>query len=166
MTTAELTSPPLRVDRLSSGQRQLVRDLVIDLHVDLDLGDDKFSGFTRSDAGTTVVTVPMCFVTDFSSIPNLARPVFPFDRVDLAGCCHDLAYRVGVPRDTADRIWMIVATSGDRNVGRIRGRLGWLGLRIGAGFAYEPTRNPFKRRKSDIDDNDPKHCEARRIPCP
>ena len=22
--------------------------------------------------------------------------------VDLAGCCHDLAYRVGVPRDVAD----------------------------------------------------------------
>ncbi|MDX2378536.1 MAG: DUF1353 domain-containing protein [Acidimicrobiia bacterium] len=158
MSTGQRISPPLRVDRLPTGQRQLVRDLVIDLGVDLEIGDDNYDGFTTSDAPTTVVTVPKCFVTDFSSIPHVARPLFRFDAVDLAGCCHDLAYRVGVPRSTADRIWRIVATSGSRKVGPIRGFLGWLGLRIGAGFAYKPTGDPFRRHKSDVDDRD--GCDA------
>jgi hypothetical protein len=158
MTTATRKSLPLRVDRLGTGQRQLVRDLVIDLGVDLDLGNDEYPGFTTSDTPATVVTVPKCFVTDFSSIPHLARPLFRFDSVDLAGCCHDLAYRVGVPRKTADKIWLIVATSGTRRVGRFRGRLGWLGLRIGAKLAYNPTGDPFKRHNSDVDDRD--DCDA------
>lgn len=154
MTTATRTSPPLRVDRLETGQRQLVRDLVIDLGVDLELGDDEYPGFSVSPTGTTVVTVPRCFVTDFSSIPSAFRSLFRFDSVDLAGCCHDLAYRVGVPRKVADRIWRIVATSGNRRVGRFRGGLGWIGLRIGGGFAYNPTGDPFRRHNSTVDDRD------------
>lgn len=143
---AKRISGPLRVDRLDSGDRRLVRDLVIDLEVDLSLGDDEYPGFAMStDDSTTVVTVPEGFETDFSSIPSLARPFFRFDSVDLAGCCHDLAYRVGVPRRAADKIWYIVATSGERRVGRIRGRLGWLGLRLFASFAYKPTGDPMVR---------------------
>ena len=158
MTTGTRTSLPLRVDRLPTGQRQLIRDLVIDLGVNLGLGDDKYQGFSVSDEGNTVVTVPACFVTDFSSIPSVARPFFRFDKVDLAGCCHDLAYRVGVPRGKADQIWRIVATSGTRRVSKVRGFLGWVGLRIGAGFAYKPTNDPFRRKGSDVDDRDT--CDA------
>ena len=158
MTTAHRTSKPLRVDRLKTGQRQLVRDLVMDLGVDLGLGDGEYIGFSTSAEGNTVVTVPKCFVTDFSSIPSIARPFFRFDKVDLAGCCHDLAYRVGVPRDKADKIWKIVATSGNRRVNRFRGSLGWLGLRIGAKRAYKPTGDPFRRKDSDVDDRDT--CDA------
>ncbi len=146
MPKAQRISDPLRVDRLDSGNRRLVRDLVIDLCVDLGLGGGQYPGFTMSDDGsTTIVTVPAGFETDFSSIPSLARPIFRFDSVDLAGCCHDLAYRVGVPRDVADKIWLIVATSGERRVGRIRGRLGWLALRLFGKFAYKPTGDPMKR---------------------
>jgi len=158
MTTAHRTSKPLRVDRLKTGQRQLVRDLVMDLGVDLGLGDGEYIGFSTSAEGNTVVTVPKCFVTDFSSIPGPARTFFRFDKVDLAGCCHDLAYRVGVPRGKADKIWKIVATSGTRHVNKVRGFLGWLGLRIGASFAYKPTGDPFRRKDSDVDDRDT--CDA------
>jgi len=118
---------------------------VIDLGVDVGLGTE-YLCFTMSDSGaTTVVTVPEGFETDYSSIPALARPLYRFDSVDLAGCCHDLAYRVGIPRDTADRIWRIVAGSGDRHVGKTRGWLGWVALRLFAGFAYKPTGDPMTR---------------------
>ena len=143
MTTARRVSDLLRVDRLDDGNRRLVRDLVIDLGVTLDIPDDEYPGFTRSQAGTTVVTVPEKFVTDFSSIPGFARILYRFDAVDLAGCCHDLAYRLGVPRPIADKIWVIVATSGRRRVGRVRGWLGWLGLRLGGGIGYHPTNDPL-----------------------
>jgi hypothetical protein len=146
MSTARRVSDLLRVDRLDDGRRRLVRDLVIDLGAALDLPDDAYSGFTRSRAGTTVVTVPEKFVTDFSSIPGFARFLYRFDAVDLAGCCHDLAYRVGVPRDVADEIWRIVATSGRRRVGNVRGWLGWAGLRVGAGLSYRPTGDPLVTR--------------------
>lgn len=141
MSTARRVSEFLRVDRLDNGQRKLVRDLVIDLGVTLDLGRDDYEGFTRSQAGTTVVTVPEGFETDFSSIPFFARALYRFDSVDLAGCCHDRAYRVGVPRQAADRVWEIIATSGRRRVGKVRGWLGWLGLRVGGGFAYRSKRD-------------------------
>ncbi len=147
MPTATRISDVLRVDRLDSGDRRLVRDLVIDLGVDGGLGDGEYPCFTVSaDGSRTIITVPAGFETDFSSIPSFARPLYRFDSVDLAGCCHDLAYRVGVPRDVADEIWRIVAMSGDRRVGRIRGRLGWLGLRLFAKFAYTPTGDPMTRR--------------------
>jgi len=140
MAAAERVSEVLRVDRLDSGMRRLVRDLVIDLGADLGLGDTDYSGFTLSaNRGTTLVTVPEGFETDFSSVPAFARMLYRFDSVDLAGCCHDLAYRIGVPRDVADEIWRLVAVSGEQRVGRFRGRLGWIGLRLGARYAYRPT---------------------------
>jgi hypothetical protein len=146
---ARLLSEPLRVDRMENGRRRLVRDLVIDLGGDLGLGNGKYPGFSCSPLDTTIVTVPEGFRTDFSSIPSLARPFYRFDSVDLAGCCHDLAYRVGVPRPVADRIWEIVATSGRTRVGRVRGRLGWLGLRMLGCVAYRPTGDPFDATDRD-----------------
>jgi len=140
---ATRVSDLMRVDRLDDGCRRLVRDLVIDLGVDLGLGNDRHKGFSVSAAGTTRVTVHEGFVTDFSSVPGLARALYRFDAVDLAGCCHDLAYSVGVERGVADRVWQIVATSGTRKVGRVRGWLGWLGLRVGGLWAY---RGQARRR--------------------
>lgn len=131
-------SAPLRVDRLDTGERQLVRDLVMNLRRDVDL-----RGFRHDlvgvDGGIPEVTVPAGFVTDFSSIPAPFRVLFRFSSVDLAGCVHDLAYRIQMPRRPADRMWEIVATSGHTKrsrIGRFRGRLGYLGLRLGGHFAY------------------------------
>ncbi len=146
MTTASLVSEVLRVDRLESGDRQLVRDLIIDLGTDMRLDEDPHGVVYRStETATTHVRVPAGFETDFSSIPAFARFLYRFDSVDLAGCCHDVAYRIGVPRAPADQIWRIVATSGKRRVGRVRGRLGWLGLRLGGFPAYRPTGDPMVR---------------------
>jgi len=145
MTTARRLSPVLRVDRMDTGMRRLVRDFVLDVGVDLGLGVDRFQGFALSDADNTLVTVPEGFETDFSSIPAFARALYRFDSVDIAGCCHDLAYRTGVPRDVADRLWEIVATSGRRRIGRVRGWLGKAGLRVGGWFAYNRYRRAEAR---------------------
>lgn len=142
--TARRVSDLLRVDRLDNGKRRLVRDLVIDLGEDVGLGDDRYRGFSLSSEpnGGTRVTVHAGFETDFSSVPAFARALYRFDSVDLAGCCHDLAYRVQVPRPVADRVWEIVATSGTRRVGRVRGFLGWAGLRLGGRWAYNRYSDP------------------------
>ena len=63
MGAAKRVSKPLQVERLENGHRMLLRDLVIDLDVDLRLGDGTFEGFSRSAEGTTVVRIwwaPMC----------------------------------------------------------------------------------------------------------
>lgn len=140
MTMAKRISGPLRVERLNNGKRMLLRDLKIDLMVNLDLGSDRYDGFSESEQGTTVVTVPEGFVTDFSSIPGWARWLYRFDSVDLAGCCHDWGYWVGVPRGPADEIWRLVARSGESHEARATGwkaRLGWIALRLGGGAAYK-----------------------------
>ena len=143
MTTARRLSPRLRTDRLESGRRRLARNLVIDLGVRLEGVADEFTPWVAlSEQGTHVVTVPTDFVTDFSSIPGFARWAYRFDKVDLAGCCHDLAYRIGVPQGASDEMWRIVATSGERKVSRFGGRIGWLGLRLGGWYSYAPTGDP------------------------
>jgi hypothetical protein len=145
MGAARRVSEPLQVERLDNGDRMLLRDLVIDLDVDLRLGDGTFEGFSRSADGTTVVTVPKGFTTDFSSIPAFARALYRFDSVDLAGCCHDYAYSIGVPRSPADEIWRLVAISGTRHVSEFRGRLGWIALRLGGCLSY---RSHAQRRRA------------------
>ena len=130
----------LRVDRLPSGQRRLVRDLQIDLGVNLGIPAGQHQGFDLV-GGFTRITVPHCFVTDFSSIPPFARSLYRFSSVDLAGVCHDWAYRMGVDRKQADRCWEIVATSGQASVGTGAGRLGYLALRLGGRSAYRGNRS-------------------------
>lgn len=142
MGNAKRLSECLRVDRMPDGRRRLVRDLVIDLGEDLGV---RMGGFVSAPpegfgARTTHVTVPAGFDTDFSSIPGFARGMYRFDTVDLAGVCHDYAYSIGVSRKQADRMWEIVATSGERRVGRFRGWLGRIALRAGGWNAYRKHR--------------------------
>ena len=129
----------LRVDRLPSGQRRLVRDLEFDLGDDVDIPAGRYRGFDVV-GGSTRVLVPHCFVTDFSSIPPFARPFYRFSSVDLAGVCHDWAYRMGVDRKQADRCWRIVATSGEARIGSTAGRLGYMALRLFGWWAYRGNR--------------------------
>ena len=149
----------LRVDRLPGGQRRLVRELAIEFDDDLDIPAGTYQGFDVVD-GRTRITVPPCFVTDFSSIPAFARPFYRFNTVDLAGVCHDWAYRMGVDRKLADRCWRIVATSGDASVGPTKGRLGYLALRLGGRPAYRGNRE--KREAGTVCDpqvGDPCRCQ-------
>ncbi len=150
-------SGPLQVERLEDGHRKLLRDLVIQLGRDLGL-NDAYTGFDfaqHRDAGirVTQVTVPRRFTTDFSSIPGPARAMFRFDSVDLAGCCHDYAYVMGVPRKEADEIWRLVAISGQRHVPEWKGRLGYLALRVGGWRAYaNHAKKRAERERSDTID--------------
>lgn len=72
---------PLQVERLPDGRRKLLSPL----HVDL---CDQKHPF--------VVHVPKDFVTDFSSMPGIARVFIRWSRVDIAGVVHDCLYRKGV----------------------------------------------------------------------
>ncbi len=115
-----------------------MRDLVIDIGQPVPLGT-----FTHEDVkivnGNPRITVPECFVTDFSSVPKIFRPLYLSSSVDLAGCVHDRAYRIQTPRKAADQMWEIVATSGAtrRNrIGPVRGRLGYWALRTFGIWAY------------------------------
>ncbi len=147
MGNAERISGLLRVDRLDTGERKLVRPLVIDMNEPVPLGGFRHEWVTIVN-GNPQVTVPDGFVTDFSSIPWIFRPLYRFSAVDLAGCVHDLAYRIQMPRKAADRMWEIVATSGETNCNKVtrrRGHLGYWALRIGGKWAYtdNATRDPF-----------------------
>lgn len=151
MERAQLKSGELQVQRLSDGRRRLLRDLEIDLRTNLRLGNSRYPGFTTSRDSHTVVTVSKGFATDFSSIPAFARSLYRFDAVDLAGCCHDWSYYVGVPKPEADEIWRLVAISGERRVSRWRGRLGWLALRIGGRRAYRSHVERRQRREQEAE---------------
>lgn len=55
------------------------------------------------------IVVPRSFLTDFASIPDLARGLFsPFGRHGKAAVVHDWLYAIGEPglRDTADRVFL------------------------------------------------------------
>lgn len=59
------------------------------------------------------IVVPETFLTDFASIPDLARSVIsPFGRHAKAAVVHDWLYAIGEPglRDTADRIFLHAMT--------------------------------------------------------
>lgn len=91
-----ILNPPgrLQIERLSSGRRQLLREL-------------------QYAVDNTVVTVPVGFVTDYSSIPFGFRWIMRWNRVDVAGVVHDYLYRNPIyPRLKADWIWFKVARGG------------------------------------------------------
>ena len=121
---------PLRTERLSSGRRKLIRNLVVELEV-----------------GTTI-TVPDGFETDFSSIPRFARSFFDWTRVDIAGVVHDFLYwcpQEDIGRKGADAIWREIAGAGERHANWFQRWLGWTGLRVGGWRAF---RNARKAREA------------------
>ena len=143
MTTAVVVDGRLQTERLPNGRRKLLRPFRVDLGVNLMLGRGIYKGFDLTPRGKfrheryTVVTVPGGFETDFSSIPGFARTMMGrFDRHDIAGVLHDWCYKVGVPYGVSNRVWRIVARSGERRLGPVRAALGWLGLTLGGWVAY------------------------------
>lgn len=139
MTTARLISPPLLVEWREDGRRVLQRELVVDVGLPLEIRHRDFDGFDVSGRITTLVTVPRGFDHDGSSIPPWAGAIMgDEDGYEVAGVCHDYAYRVQLPRTEADRMWWIVArSSGPKGqVGPVRGFLGWAALRLFGWAAY------------------------------
>lgn len=130
MTPTRVQGEPgaLRVERLSDGRRQLVRDLRVDVSRDVD--------------GKDIVEVQKDFVTDYSSLPWGTRWLVHWSRVDVAGVVHDYLYRCGakVPdrytKAQSDRIWRWIALSGDRRAWLYQAWLGWLALRLFGWWAF------------------------------
>ena len=120
MVATKVLDPPgsLQTERLSNGNRMLIRDLVVRLDDD------------------TEITVPKGFVTDFSSVPGLARGFLHWSRVDIAGVVHDFLYwcpQKGISRQRADAIWREMAGAGEHHanwlqqwLGVVGGASGWL----------------------------------------
>lgn len=135
MTTATLLTPRPQVEFRDDGLRVLSRDFGVDLgqHV-LELGECEGVAHTIS---TTTITVAAGFVYDGASLPWWSRPVLgPDERWECAGLAHDHLYRVQAPRGAADRVFWLIARSGEQHVGPVRGWLGWAGLRVGGWVAY------------------------------
>ena len=122
MGTRVQTRPgALQAEKCADGRRRLLRDIRVDVSRNVDKSE--------------IVTVPTCFVTDYSSLPWGTRWFMHWSRVDVAGVVHDYLYRcgAGVPSYTkahADRIWRSVALSGDRRAWWHQAWLGWLALRL------------------------------------
>ena len=87
----------LQVERLPDGKRKLLRELKYEID------------------GETI-TVPLGFITDYSSVPF---GLLPWYKVDLAGVVHDWLYskdQVEFRRLRADWIWFKISRSGEKKV--------------------------------------------------
>lgn len=148
MTTARLLSgPPLVEFPYGDERRRLEREVVIDLGErvpELERWAEE-RGFyhgpdwrvRRSGAGDTVVRVAAGMVYDGASIHALAQVVMgPKELYEIAAVIHDAFYRWQVPRDVSDHVFWLVARSGSRRVGSVRGALGWAALRALGWRAY------------------------------
>ena len=152
MMQAIIKSNPLRVVRLPNGRRSLLYRLVIEVDGEL-------------------ISVPKGFETDYSSIPTeiivvslmmlsylfaygyltmVILLLLPrFDQVDYAGVVHDYLYESGiVPRIKADRIWRVIALSGERHVEPIQAWGCWLTLRLTGAYFWFLYRSG-RRIKND-----------------
>ena len=121
---------PLRTERLPNGNRNLIRNLLVEL-----------------DDGTTIAVVNG-FETDFSSIPRFARSFIDWSRVDIAGVVHDFLYwcpQKGISREQADTVWREMAGAGAHHANWFQRWLGWIGLRLGGWWAH---RNARKAREA------------------
>ena len=110
---------PLRTERCSNGRRRLLCSLVVEVQNGTD------------DGSSEEIAVPAEFVTDFSSIPTMLQWVVRWSKVDVAGVVHDWLYAKGeMPRERADKIWRIVALSGEHCANLVQAYVCWLGLRV------------------------------------
>jgi len=129
---------PLQVERRPDGRRELLRPLRV-----------------RAGHCGCVVEVPPGFVTDYSSIPWLARPLVHWSKVDVAGVVHDCLYRQGVlPKENrygADRIWRLIAMSGSHRANWFQAWIGHFGLWIGGWLAFH--RHPVSGHGGTIPSN-------------
>lgn len=124
--STRLISGPLQTERMHDGRRRLLRDLVVQV---------------AGEPEPIRIRIPRGFETDYSSIPWLARLLFHWSRVDVAGVVHDWLYFTGeMSRTRADMIWRLVAVAGDHHANAVQGWAGWLGLRLGGWFAWDQHR--------------------------
>ena len=110
----------LQTERLSDGRRELSRSLRIKVP---GCGDE--------------IEIPKGFDTDYSSIPSFLHWIVRWSKVDVAGVVHDWLYRRGdLPRSEADRIWRLVAFSGEHSASGLQAWTCWLGLWLFGGCAW------------------------------
>ncbi|GMR20396.1 MAG: hypothetical protein BMS9Abin36_0991 [Gammaproteobacteria bacterium] len=121
-TPSKLISEPLQTERLRDGRRLLLRDLVVEVE-------------------ETPITVPLNTKTDYSTIPWFGRILVRWSKVDIAGVVHDWLYQTHTgTRAHADRVWRIVALSGEHHANHFQAWLGWFFLRVFGCWAWERYR--------------------------
>lgn len=124
--TARLISGPLRTERLSDGDRKLLRDLVVGV------GPDTYH-------------IPEGFVSDFSSIPTALFWIVRWSKVDIAGVVHDYIYETAIEnRAKADKVWYLVAIAGEHRANLVQGWVCWFGLLMGGWWFW------WKYRKAEL----------------
>ena len=123
----------LKVQRCDDGRRRLVEPL----HVDVS-SDDNDRQIVEIPAGK--------FVTDYSSLPFGTRWVVHWSRVDVAGVVHDYMYRTDAElpdsgrrwnRWRIDRVWRMIALSGDHRANCVQAWVCWLAMLVGGCASYQ-----------------------------
>jgi hypothetical protein len=110
---AKIISGPLQTERLSTGKRRLLRDLIVEVE-----GEQ--------------LTIPKDTSTDFSTIPWYGRILVRWSKVDIAGVVHDWLYQTGKhSKSHADRIWRLVAISGEHHANWFQAWACWVALSVG-----------------------------------
>ena len=115
---------PLRTERLSNGRRKLLCALVVEVPA------------SAPGSPSKTITVPSGFDTDFSSLPTFLQWIVHWSKVDVAGVVHDWLYAEGEDRKWADRIWKVLALSGERRANQVQAGICWLGLRVFGAIAW------------------------------
>lgn len=134
----------LHTERCSDGSRKLLKPLTV-------IVEGKKNKKGKKIEKDEEITVPVGFVTDYSSIPWGARWVMHWSKVDVAGVVHDWlyakAYNSKLTRRQTDMIWQDIARSGEHKANRFQAAAGWLGLRIGGGCTWRCyRRDPIVQR--------------------
>ena len=128
--------PPLQTERMPDGRRKLLKELIL-----------KVEG--------KEYPIEKGYVTDYSSIPWFGRFVIRWSKVDIAGVIHDWLYEKGSEsRSGADKIWRIVARSGEHHANWLQAGICWFALRLGAWCAW--IKNKDTRKKHSINEKENK----------
>ncbi len=121
----------LQTERLPDGRRELLKKLVL-------LVEGK------------EYTVEKGYKTDYSSIPWFGRFIVRWSKVDIAGVIHDWLYEKGdESRSGADRVWRIVARSGEHHANCLQAEICWFALRVGACCAWRRNKDNREKHAED-----------------